>query len=169
MPIVSLVSDNPFTDGRQSYRALEIRGSVERHLTELGTATLPELSFDNGRRADLVGICSKGIVTIVEVKSSIADFRSDTKWPEYDDWCDRLYFATLPDVPAEIFPEDFGLIVADRHDAHIIREAPERPLKPHRRKKVHLRFARAGALRLKKCCDHAGYSGNEFLDTDETA
>ncbi len=168
MPIVSLVTDNPFTDGRQSDRALEIRYGVERYLSELGIATLPELSFDNGRRADLVGICPKGKITIIEVKSSIADFRADAKWPEYREWCDWLYFATLPDVPASIFPADTGLIVADRHEAHILRQAPEHPLKPHQRKKAHLRFARASAMRLRQCCIHAGYSGDELLDVDKT-
>ncbi|MGI9354109.1 MAG: MmcB family DNA repair protein [Rhizobiaceae bacterium] len=169
MPIVSLVEDNPFTDGRQSSRALEIRCGVERYLAETGIATLPELSFENGRRADLVGVCQKGMITVVEVKSSIADFNADSKWPHYREWCDRLFFATLPDVTAEIFPEDAGLIIADRHGAHVLREPPEHPLKPHSRKKVHLRFARASALRLSMCCAHAGYSGDELLNADEEA
>jgi len=169
MPIVSLVADNPFTDGRQSSRALEIRCGVERYLVEMGVATLPELSFDNRRRADLVGVCQKGTITVIEVKSSIADFNADNKWQDYRDWCDRLYFATLPDVPAEIFPEDAGLIIADRHGAHVLREPPEHPLKPHSRKKVHLRFARASALRLSMCCAHAGYSGDELLNADQKA
>lgn len=169
MPIISLVADNPFVDGRQSNRALEVRSGVERYMAELGAATLPELSFENGRRADLVGLCPKGKITIIEVKSSIADFNADNKWPGYRDWCDRLYFATLPDVPAEIFPEDAGLIIADRHEAHVLREPPEHPLKPHMRKKVQLRFARASALRLSMCCAHAGYSGDELLNADEEA
>ena len=48
-----------------------------------------------------------------EVAVLLEDFRVDTKWPGYRDYCDRLYFATHDGVPSEIFPEDCGLIIAD--------------------------------------------------------
>lgn len=164
MPIVEFAANNPFVDGRQSDRALSIRRGVERYLMEAGHAVLPELSLDGGRRADLVALCPKGRVTIVEVKSSEADLRADSKWPDYIAWCDRFYFATLPDVPGAIFPEEFGLLVADSYGAHPIRETPEHPIPPARRKKLHLRFARAGAQRLAQCCEHAGLNGLDFVE-----
>jgi hypothetical protein len=45
-------------------------------------------------------------------------------------------------------PREAGLIVADRYDAAIAREAMHRPLAPARRKAELLRFARRSARRL---------------------
>jgi hypothetical protein len=45
-------------------------------------------------------------------------------------------------------PAEAGLIVADRYDAAIVREAAHRPLAPARRKSEVLRFARRAARRL---------------------
>ncbi|HEV7285595.1 MAG TPA: MmcB family DNA repair protein, partial [Kaistia sp.] len=89
-----------------------------------------------------------GEITIVEIKSSIADFRADGKWPDYAPYCDRLYFASHAGVPQEIFPEQAGLILADAYGAEILREAPHAPLVAARRKAMTLRFAQAAAHRL---------------------
>jgi hypothetical protein len=35
----------------------------------------------------------KGEIWIVEIKSSPADYLSDSKWRDYMDFCDRFYFA----------------------------------------------------------------------------
>ncbi len=165
MPIVQLAVSNPFIDGRQSDRALEIRAGAERYFTEHGCATLPEMTLSSGRRADLVALSPKGTVTIVEIKSSVADFRVDTKWPDYRDDCDALIFATLADVPAGIFPDDTGLMICDSYGADLLRNAPHHPMKPARRRDVHLRFARAAAMRLSRCCAHAGVDGTEFCES----
>ena len=47
-----------------------------------------ELPLGNGRRADMAAIDRTGRVTLVEVKSDRADFRSDRKWREYPDYCE---------------------------------------------------------------------------------
>ena len=74
--------------------------------------------------------------------------------------CDRLFFATIAQVPVEIFPADAGLIVADAFGASIVCEAPEHRLMASRRKTVMLRFAHAAALRLQALADPQGpYSG----------
>ena len=44
-------------------------------------------------RADVIALCGAGKLTIVEIKSSVADFRADRKWPDYRDFCDRFFFA----------------------------------------------------------------------------
>ena len=93
---------------------------------------------------------------IVEIKSSVADFRADQKWMEYRLHCDRLFFATIVDVPCEIFPPDAGLIVADAFGAAILCEAPEHRLSAATRKAVMLRFAHAAALRLQALADPQG-------------
>lgn len=148
MPIVTPHNDNPLEDGRQSDKAMLVRRGVQRLFSELGSVVLPELSLATGRRADLVVLGSKGEFLIVEIKSSIEDFRVDKKWPDYRQHCDRLYFATHPGVPAEIFPDDAGFILSDGHGAEILREAPEHKLSGPTRKALMLRFARAGARRL---------------------
>ena len=59
-----------------------------------------------------------------------------------------IFFATHPEVPAEIFPEDCGFIRSDGYGAEILREAPEHRLPAPTRKALTLRMARAGAARL---------------------
>jgi hypothetical protein len=86
----------------------------------------------------------------VEVKSGVADFRADTKWPDYLDWCDRFYFAVDSAFPAELIPRNVGLIVADAFGGAVVRDAPPDPLAAARRKALTLRFARAAALRLER-------------------
>ena len=79
------------------------------------------MTLRSGRRADLVALGADGAITIVEIKSSIEDFRADAKWQDYCLHADHFYFATGPHVPAEIFPAEAGLIVADPYGAEILR------------------------------------------------
>ncbi|NND48917.1 MAG: MmcB family DNA repair protein [Rhizobiales bacterium] len=147
-------SDTPaIVDGRQSARALQIQRGACRYLRALGFATVTELNLASGHRADIVALGRKGEIWIIEIKSSVEDFRSDSKWPAYQDHCDRLYFAVLDDLPLDILPAQTGIIVADRFGAAVIREAPDEPLAAARRKAVQLRFARAAALRLHALVD----------------
>lgn len=148
MPIIEFGRNNPLEDGRQSQRALDVRRGVQRLLLNMGHTMLPEVTLVSGRRADLVALTAKGEFWIVEIKSSIEDLKVDRKWPEYRAFCDRLFFATLADVPMEIFPEDCGFIVSDSYGAEILREAPTHALSPASRKALLLRFARSGAQRL---------------------
>lgn len=148
MTILNVSVKDPLTDRRQSERALMIRRGVQALLSQMRHACLPELSLASGRRADLVSLSEKGEIWIVEIKSSIEDFRTDRKWHEYRQHCDKLFFATLPDVPQEIFPQDCGLFLSDGYGAHLLREAPEHKLAPATRKSVTLNFARASAHRL---------------------
>ena len=148
MPLVSPFATDPMIDGRQSDRAMMVRRGVQRLMQNLRVAMLPEMPLDSGRRADLVCLSEKGEIAIVEIKTSIQDFRVDQKWPIYRLHCDRLYFATHPGVPAEIFPAEYGLIVTDGYEAEILREAPLERLAPATRKAMTLRFARLSANRL---------------------
>jgi hypothetical protein len=118
-----------------------------------GFAVVSELALATGRRADMVGLGAGGDIWIVEIKSSIEDFRADNKWPDYRLSCDRLFFATHGEVPTDIFPEDAGLILADRFGAELIREAPEHRLPGATRKAMLVRFAQTAALRLHTLVD----------------
>jgi hypothetical protein len=148
MTLLSVSPNNPLIDGRQSDRAMMVRRGVQVLLADLRFAVLPELTLSNGRRADLIALSDKGEIWIVEIKSSIEDFRVDRKWPDYRRYCDRLFFATHPGVPIEIFPEDCGLLLSDGYAGHVHREAPEHRLAPATRKSVTLEFSRTAAQRL---------------------
>ncbi|TFF25428.1 DNA repair protein MmcB-related protein [Jiella endophytica] len=148
MPLVSPFSQDPLIDGRQSDRAMMVRRGVQRLMQSLRVAMLPEMPLDSGRRADLVCLSDKGEIAIIEIKTSVQDFRVDQKWPVYRMHCDRLYFATHPGVPLEIFPEAYGLIVSDGYGAEMLREAPLERLAPATRKAMTLKFARLSANRL---------------------
>ncbi|PYB74302.1 MULTISPECIES: MmcB family DNA repair protein [Rhizobium] len=148
MTLLSVSTNNPLIDGRQSDRAMMVRRGVQVLLANLRFAMLPELTLSNGRRADLIALSEKGEIWIIEIKSSIEDFKVDRKWPDYRHYCDRLFFATHPGVPLEIFPEDCGLLLSDGYAGHMHREAPEHRLAPATRKAVTLEFSRTAAQRL---------------------
>jgi len=161
MSLTSVAARLPI-DGRQSPTALAVARGTARFLHALGYCVVSELPLPSGRRADLVALGGDGEILIVEIKSSIVDFRADQKWMDYRLHCDRLFFATTADVPCEIFPADAGLIVADAFGASIVCEAPEHRLIAARRKTVMLRFAQAAALRLQALADPQGPYGGEL-------
>ena len=118
-----------------------------RMLDEAGQTCLYEFTLRNGRRADVIALAPDGSFTIVEIKTSVADFRADGKWPEYLDFCDRFYFAVPEGFPRDLIPQSCGLIVADAFGGAVVRESSVRPLAPARRKALTLAFARLGAMR----------------------
>ena len=136
-------------DLRQSPTALRVQRGVMRFLRNAHDfCCYAEVPLANGRRADVLAVGPKGEVWIVEIKSSIEDFRVDRKWPEYRFSCDRLFFASHAGVPEAIFPDDAGLILADAYGAEFLREAPEHRLAAATRKAMLVRFAQAAAHRL---------------------
>ncbi len=114
---------------------------------------LAELVLASGRRADIAAVSATGDIIIVEVKSCLADFRADSKWIEYRDYCDRFAFAVAPDFPREVLPVDEGLVVADRYGATFVVPPREQRLPAARRKAVLIEFARTAALRLHNLVD----------------
>jgi hypothetical protein len=134
--------------------ALDVARGVARMFHRSDLYGIYEVPLPNGRRADLMAICGKGLLTIVEIKVSKADLLGDRKWTEYLDYCDLFYWAVpagfaLTPFEGEALGRDVaGLIVADRYDAEVIRPAPCRPLAAARRKAETLRFARRAARRL---------------------
>jgi hypothetical protein len=140
-------------DGRPTPTALDICRGVARLLHAHQMATVSEVSLANGRRADLVAIASGGEIWIVEIKSSVEDFRADHKWPEYRAFCDRLFFAVGPAFPRDILPADAGLIVADRYGGAVVREAAKHRLSGARRKALTLRLVHTAATRLQAVLD----------------
>lgn len=140
-------------DRRQSATALHVQRGVRRLFSDLGHVTIPEFSLANGRRADVIALCPAGRLTIVEIKSSVADLRADRKWPDYRAYCDRFFFAIPQGLPETLIPAETGLIVADAFGAMVCRDAPEHPLSGPRRKAVTLRFAHSAARLLHGLAD----------------
>src|SRR5688572_6248824 len=125
----------PVVDLRQSPTALKVQRGVMRFLREeRDLCCYAEVPLANGRRGDVLGLGPKGEIWIVEIKSSLIDFQVDQKWPEYKHFCDRFYFAKPPELNPDIFPASEGLIVADAHDAAILRMSPDTPLPGARRR-----------------------------------
>ncbi|MBO0763456.1 MAG: MmcB family DNA repair protein [Hyphomicrobiaceae bacterium] len=152
MPLLPSEPDTP-ADWRPSPAALDIGRGVARLLHSLEMATVSEVSLANGRRADVVGITGAGEIWIVEIKSSIEDYRADHKWPEYRPFCDRFFFAVGPSFPRAILPADTGLMVADRYGGEVMRGAPEHRLSGARRKALTLKLVHTAAMRLEGAMD----------------
>jgi hypothetical protein len=131
---------------RPEVTAQVTRGAA-RLLEALGYAPLAEVTLPNGRRADLMALGPKGEIFIVEVKSSLEDFRTDQKWREYGPYCDAFAFAVSPEFPREVLPDEPGLIVADGFGGAVLRETPVTPLAGARRKALTIAFGRLAALR----------------------
>lgn len=142
VPVPPLFGQNNFEPARTI-----CRGTI-RLLHSMGYAATVELPLPSGRRADVAAVGPSGEIWIVEVKSCLADFRTDRKWEEYRAHCDRLFFAVDCDFPQEILPLDTGLMVVDGYGGAILREAPAHPLAAASRKAVMLRIARLAASRL---------------------
>ncbi len=131
---------------------------VCRHLRSFDFVTVEELVPTSGLRVDVMALGPKGEVWIIECKSSRADFQSDSKWQGYLEWCDRYFWAVDETFPAEMLPEESGLIIADAYDAEVIRMGPEDKLAPARRKVMIQKFARHAALRWQAARD-PGWTG----------
>jgi hypothetical protein len=129
---------------------------VCRYFAAAGYGCLLEVPLRSGRRADVMALGAKGDIVIVEIKSGPQDFRTDRKWHEYAEFCDRFYFAVGDGFPGALIPAEVGLIRADRYGAAAIRDGPLHRLAGARRKAVSLRFARLAALRLQATLDPPG-------------
>ncbi|MBY0581326.1 MAG: MmcB family DNA repair protein [Sphingomonas sp.] len=134
--------------------ATDVARGVTRMLLRHDLLAIAEVQLDGGRRADLMAIDARGQIVIVEIKVSRADLLGDGKWPDYLAHCDRFFWAVphgfdVSPLSGDAFlPERTGLIVADRYDASIVREAHSTPLAAPSRKRITLAFARRAARRL---------------------
>ena len=134
--------------------ARDVARGVTRLFFNQDLFALCEVPLPNGRRADMMAIDSAGLITIVEIKVSRADLMGDCKWIDYLGYCDRFFWAVPAGFDLTPFgqpgfqPQHCGLLVADRYDAAVVREAALRKLAPARRKAETLRFARRAARRL---------------------
>ena len=93
-------------------RVNALKLGVAMYLSEKGYFPFFEVQLDTNRhlRADIYAINNKFEAVIVEVKSSIDDFASDSKWQAYLPYCTKFFFAADEETIAYIkgcysFPE----------------------------------------------------------------
>ena len=155
MPILSPPPEsNPPAGGEAEQRLAErLARGITRLFEDMGCAAIAEFSLANGRRVDVIALDGQGTTSIVEIKSSVQDFRSDGKWQEYLDFCDRFYFAVAPAFPQELLPVEVGLIVADDWHGTILRPSPAFTMNGSRRRAQTLRIAMTAAQRLRRFTD----------------
>ncbi len=134
--------------------AADVARGVTRLFVRHDLLAIGEVPLDGGRRADLMAVDARGQIVIVEIKVSRADLLSDGKWMDYLAHCDRFFWAVpagfdvAPLMSDAFLPERSGIIIADRYDGSILREAHSMPLPAATRKRVTLGFARRAARRL---------------------
>ncbi len=134
--------------------ASEVARGVTRMLLRHDCVAIAEVPLDGGRRADLMALDARGNIIIIEIKVSRADLLGDGKWTDYLAHCDRFFWAVptgfdlRPFEQEGFLPQRAGLIVADRYDAAVVREAATVPLASPTRRKCTLAFARRSARRV---------------------
>ena len=139
--------------GNEMLCATDVARGVIRMLARHDLAAMREVPLD------IMAIDPRGQIAIVEIKVSRADLLGDGKWFDYLEHCDRFFWAVPagfdhgPLYGAAFLPERSGVIVADRYDAAILREAATHPLSAAGRKRCTLAFARRAARRASGLAD----------------
>ena len=153
--MASLVSPpSCLDDGNPQVCAADVARGVTRMLLRHDLVALGEVPLDGGRRADLMALDARGRIVIVEIKVARGDLLGDAKWLDYLDHCDRFFWAIPAGFDAtpldrEAFlPARTGVIVADRYDAAIVREAATHAMSAPARKRCTLALARRAGRRL---------------------
>lgn len=150
---------DPLRSNGNACCAADLVRGVTRMLLRHDLVTMAEVPLDGGRRADLMAIDGRGGIVIVEIKISRGDLLGDSKWTDYLAHCDRYFWAVpsgfdvSPLNGAAFLPDRTGIIVADRYDAVILREAHSTPLPAATRKRCTLAFARRAGRRLIQAID----------------
>lgn len=149
----------PEPDEAADLTAQDLARGVSRMLRSMGYTPLAEFKLSSSRRVDVAGLNRRGMMAAVEIKTTLADLKGDQKWSEYLPYCDCFYFAVPPTFPQEVFrdetflPERTGLVIADRFNGQVVREAAEVRMNAARRRTETLRFARKAAGRLHRLDD----------------
>lgn len=143
----------PTHDSSVTACAQDVARGIMRLFARNDIWCVAEMPLKNGRRADLMGVDSKGLIVIVEIKVARGDLLGDAKWPDYLDFCDRFYWGVPPGLDrspleSEAYqPDRCGVIVGDGYDAEILRSAALDPLAAARRKAQVERLARVAMRR----------------------
>ena len=130
-----------------TYSADQIKQLVTAYWTRKRWAVHSEVGLcRRGRlRADLVAISMGSYIVVVEVKSSVADFKADKKVLNYVPYCDKLYFAMSQDVyikVSHLVPSGVGVfVVSDRLKVRVKKRAVQHPVADKVRLNIMTRMA----------------------------
>lgn len=121
--------------------ANHIRQVVSAFYTKKRWAVHFEVGLCKGGRlrADVLAMAMNGYMVVVEVKSSVADFRSDKKMDQYTKYCNQSYVACSAEVYAKIKDKvlpSFGVIVVDGNRCYVAKKALKRNV--HHKTKLNL-------------------------------
>lgn len=95
-------------------------------------------------RADVLAINMGGGIDVVEVKSSVADFRADKKMGEYLRFADKVYLACTHDVYAKIKDRvlpGIGVLIVDGSACWVVKRATKRKTQAKIRLNILTRMA----------------------------
>ena len=127
-----------------------ITDAIARSYYSQGDGVLREFRLKIKRRVDLITMTNKGWITIIEIKSSPEDFRSDSKWGEYIDWADQFYFGVAHNFPIDILPKEHGIITTDGFDVYQAQPSPVQKLNGSRRNNLIRKMAKASMRRIEQ-------------------
>lgn len=121
--------------------ANHIRQVVSAFYTKKRWAVHFEVGLCKGGRlrADILAMAMNGYMVVVEVKSSVADFRTDKKMEQYTRYCNQAYVACSAEVYAKIKDKvlpNFGIIVVDGVRCYVAKKAQKRNV--HHKTKLNL-------------------------------
>lgn len=135
--------------------ATKLRDAAARYFTKKLWAVHFEVGLKKGGglRADVMALNLGALLTMVECKSSVQDFRSDKKWQSYLQYCDKLYFAmddpTYQKVKDQI-PKGVGImVVAENGWPRIMQSASYHDIDDEIRMDLILRMAYRSADRTR--------------------
>lgn len=136
------------TKPARSLVAAALKKAAAFYLFRYGFSVTYELGIMpwGSRRADIVANKVSGKIVILEVKSSLADFRADKKWKSYLDYCDKFMFCTTEDVYEKIrdeLPKEVGVICLSPTTgwAYMAKKSPNLELSDENRLSVLARLA----------------------------
>lgn len=148
---------NPLIEeGRKSTRK-EVADALKRAAAFLFFKYGYSCSFELGleswgsRRADVIGSKISGAIVIIEIKSSVADFRADDKLKTYLKHCDRFYLCFTKKVWLKVkenetlmekLPKRAGVIALQEDGyAKIVRPCKIKEMAPENRLAILARLA----------------------------
>ena len=129
--------------------AASITSSVVKYYTKKRFCVNAELGLQSRRlgmlRADVLALNMKHEIVIVEVKSSIADFKTDQKYHLYLPFCNKMYIACQPKLYEKIkdsVNEDVGImVVQDNGKLKVAKNAKSRIVDPETLLQILTRLA----------------------------
>jgi hypothetical protein len=110
------------------------------------------------RRADVVCLSLKGEIIICEVKSCLADFKSDVKYLEYLSYCHKMFFCVkdkdiFDDLTLSVFEQyGIGILELDKTTGYlkVVLKAKKRKMKKKEKRDILYRMAWRSATYSKR-------------------